>query len=88
MTLFYQTNSWTSQPQVTQETLNLWKHVAEKKNWRIVQLVNGFYQTEYKDPKCECNPEKDTCLPIWNLEQNQNEAGSRTLSDRLRKTRS
>jgi SRSO17 transposase len=55
MTLFYQTNSWSSQPQVTQETLNLWKHVADKSNWRIVQLSNGFFQTEYKDPN-----EKDT----------------------------
>ena len=50
MTLFYQTNSWSSQPQLTQETLNLWKHVADKSNWRIVQLPNGFFQTEYKDP--------------------------------------
>jgi hypothetical protein len=53
MTLFYQTNSWTSQPQVTEETINLWKHVSEKKNWRIVQLPNGFYQTEYLNPKQE-----------------------------------
>jgi hypothetical protein len=30
-----------------------------------VQLPNGFYQTEYKDPKCECNPEKDTCCENW-----------------------
>jgi hypothetical protein len=50
MTLFYQTNSWTSQPPVSDETLSLWKHVAKKKNWRIVQLPNGFYQTEYLDP--------------------------------------
>jgi hypothetical protein len=42
MTLFYQTNSWTSQPQISDETLNLWKHVAEKKHC--------FYQTEYLDP--------------------------------------
>ena len=49
MTLFYQTQSWSSQPQVTQETLNLWKHVAGKRNWRIVQLPNGFYQTEHQD---------------------------------------
>ena len=55
MTFYYQTESWSSQPQVTQETENLWKHVAEKKNWRIVQLPNGFYQTEYQDHK-----EKDT----------------------------
>ena len=49
MTFFYQTQTWNSQPQLTQETLNLWKHLAEKKNWRIVQLPNGFYQTEHQD---------------------------------------
>ena len=49
MTFYYQTQTWDSQPQITQETINLWKHVAEKKNWRIVQLPNGFYQTEYQD---------------------------------------
>ena len=51
MTLFYQTNSWTSQPQVTEETKSSWEHIVQKKNWRIVQLPNGFYQTEYLDPK-------------------------------------
>ena len=51
MTLFYQTQSWASQPQVNEETIDLWKHVSEKKHWRIVQLPNGFYQTEYLDPK-------------------------------------
>ena len=49
MTIFYQTQSWNSQPQITQETIDLWKHLAEKKNWRIVQLPNGFYQTEHQD---------------------------------------
>ena len=49
MTLFYQTNSWSSQPQPSKEQVNLWKHIADKKNWRIVQLINGFYQTEYQD---------------------------------------
>ena len=53
MTFFYQTQSWASQPQVNEETINLWKHVSEKKHWRIVQLPNGFYQTEYLDPKKE-----------------------------------
>ncbi len=47
MTIYYQTNSWSSQPQVSDETRKLWEHVAEKKNWRIVQLPNGFYQTEH-----------------------------------------
>ena len=51
MTLFYQTQSWGSQPQNSEETINLWKHLASKKHWRIVQLPNGFYQTEYQDPQ-------------------------------------
>ena len=49
MTLFYQTNSWSSQPQPTKPLPKLWTHIANKENWRIVQLVNGFYQTEYQD---------------------------------------
>jgi hypothetical protein len=48
---YYKTNSWSSQsqPQQSKETLETWKHLADKKNWRIVQLPNGFYQTEYQD---------------------------------------
>ena len=56
MTFYYQTKTWNSQPQVSEETINLWKYLSEKKNWRITQLPNGFYQTEYQDPN------KDT----WN----------------------
>ena len=47
---YYKTNTWgNSEPQVSEETKDFWKHLVEKKNWRIVQLPNGFYQTEYKD---------------------------------------
>ena len=53
MTFYYQTNTWTSQPQITEEAKKLWEHVVQKKNWRIVQLPNGFYQTEYLDPDSE-----------------------------------
>ena len=56
MTFYYQTKTWNSQPQISEETINLWKYLSEKKNWRITQLANGFYQTEYQDPN------KDT----WN----------------------
>ena len=49
MTFYYSTRTWNSQPQITQETIDLWKHVAKKSNWRITQLPNGFYQTEYLD---------------------------------------
>ena len=49
MTYFYATRSWSSQPQISEETINAWKHLASKKNWRIVQLPNGFFHTEYQD---------------------------------------
>ena len=48
MTFYYQTQTWSSQPQVSDETRQLWEHVAQKKNWRRVQLPNGVYQTEHQ----------------------------------------
>ena len=47
--LYTRTNTWSSAPQPTEETIKAWKHISQKKNWRIVQLPNGFLQTEYKD---------------------------------------
>ena len=49
MTYFYSTRTWSSQPQVSEDQIEYWKHLSDKKNWRITQLPNGFYQTEYKD---------------------------------------
>ena len=50
MTFVYtRTNTWTSAPQPNEETIKLWEHITKKSNWRIVQLPNGFLQTEYKD---------------------------------------
>jgi len=48
MTYFYH-QTWTSQGDgsVSEETRKLWEHASEKKNWRIVQLPNGYYQAEY-----------------------------------------
>ena len=63
MTLYYRTHSWSSQPQVTEETIELWKHLSEKSNWRIVQLPNGFYQTEYQDLST-----KDTWIDVTRRE--------------------
>ena len=59
MTYFYSTRSWNSQPQMTEGTIKAWKHLANKKNWRIVQLPNGFFQTEYKDANCDCKKDCD-----------------------------
>ena len=63
MTFYYSTRTWNSQPQLTQETINLWKHLADKKNWRITQLANGFYQTEYQSPE-----DKDTWIDVTRRE--------------------
>jgi hypothetical protein len=55
MTLYYRTYSWGSQatPEVTNEEIQYLNHLVEKKNWRIVQLPNGYYQTEYLNPQKE-----------------------------------
>ena len=56
MTYFYKTYSWSQGDSgIPEETRTLWENIAMKKNWRIVQLPNGFFQAEYKDPKNEEN---------------------------------
>ena len=66
MTFYYQTTTYDSnQTANLEEAKTAWEHASLKKNWRIVQLPNGFYQTEYKDPNCPCNPEEDTCCEKW-----------------------
>ena len=47
--LYTRTNTSTSAPQPSEDTIKLWKHITQKKNWRVVQLPNGFLQTEYSD---------------------------------------
>ena len=47
---YYKTNSWSSgENQISEETKQEWKRYAKKKNWRITQLPNGYYQTEWQD---------------------------------------
>ena len=53
MTFYYQTKTWNSRPHISDQTRKLWEHMANKENWRITQLPNGFYQTEYQDPNEE-----------------------------------
>ena len=47
--LYTRTNTWNSTPLPDQRMINHWKHITKKSNWRIVQLPNGFLQTEYRD---------------------------------------
>jgi len=45
---YYKTTSSPSEERVSKKTVSLWNHLSAKKNWRIVQLVNGYLQAEYK----------------------------------------
>ena len=51
--LYYKTSTYTSNQKPNEKTINQWKHLADKKNWRITQLPNGFYQTEVSNPDKE-----------------------------------
>jgi len=48
--LYYKTSTMTSNVKPNEKTINQWTHLADKKNWRITQLPNGFYQTECSYP--------------------------------------
>ena len=51
--LYYKTSTWTGNPQVNENTKKQWEHLANKENWRITQLPNGYYQTEVSKPDTE-----------------------------------
>ena len=47
MTYFYRTYTMSQGDSgVSEEVQSLWKTYADKKNWRIVQLPNGYFQAE------------------------------------------
>ena len=48
--LYYKTSTYTSNQKPNEKTIKDWKHLSNKKNWRITQLPNGFYQTECLNP--------------------------------------
>ena len=48
--LYYKTSTYTSNQKPNEKTINQWKHLADKGNWRITQLANGYYQTECSNP--------------------------------------
>jgi len=60
MTYFYYKTSTTNDSQVVEANKKQWEHFANKKNWRITQLPNGYYQAECADP-CDCAEGKPLC---------------------------
>ena len=53
--IYYKSSNYTTDPKISEKQTGEWKHLADKKNWRITQLPNGFYQTEVNDPESEKN---------------------------------
>ena len=52
MTFLY-TSGFAAATRPDQRVIDILKYITEKKNWRIVQLPNGFFQTEYLNPETE-----------------------------------
>ena len=53
--LYYKSSTTTGNIKPNEKTINQWTHLADKSNWRIPQLPNGFYQTEVNDPESDKN---------------------------------
>ena len=47
--IYYKSSTYTTEPKISEKQMDEWKHLATKKNWRITQLPNGYYQTEVND---------------------------------------
>ena len=48
--IYYKSSTYTTEPKISEKQIAEWKHLADKKNWRITQLSNGYYQTEVNKP--------------------------------------
>ena len=48
--LYYQTTTTSGEIKANEKTKKQWEHLANKANWRITQLPNGYYQTEVSRP--------------------------------------
>ena len=49
MTYLYYKSTATYNQKPSEKMIEQWKHLADKKNWRITQLPNGFFQTECRN---------------------------------------
>ena len=48
--IYYKSSTHTTEPKISDKQIAEWRHLADKKNWRITQLPNGYYQTEVNKP--------------------------------------
>ena len=69
--IYYKSSTYTTEPKISEKQLAEWKHLADKKNWRITQLPNGFYQTEVNKPD-----HKDSLVDITRREPTEGAEGA------------
>ena len=48
--IYYKSSTYTTEPKISDKQLAAGQHLPNKKNWRITQLPNGYYQTEVNKP--------------------------------------
>ena len=69
MTYYYQvtnaTNARVNQENKLKELKKFLTHVSDKRNWRIVELPNGYYQAEYKPVNCTSECDASDCDCNW-----------------------
>ena len=53
MTYLYYKSTTAYNQKPSEKEIQQWKHLANKANWRITQLPNGFFQTECKHEEAE-----------------------------------
>jgi len=59
--LYYQTSTANvgGHIKTDEKTKKQWEHLANKENWRIVQLPNGYYQTECQNLDAHGKPNNE-----------------------------
>ncbi len=45
---YYKTNTWNSQPQISEDQINLWKHLAEKRTGGSYNYLTDFFKQNTK----------------------------------------
>ena len=68
MTAYYWKNtSWSNETKdqgPARSELELWENLTKKKNWRITELYNGYFQTEFYNTSIDFGGKEDQWTPV------------------------
>ena len=66
-TYYWKSASWSNKStdqNPTQSEIDLWENLTRKKNWRITELYNGYFQTEFYNTSVDFGGKEDQWVPI------------------------